>query len=427
MTVVLERKPGVPVNQVPDLPKIVYIDSSRKDSQRLTLANKLDGKLATDQIKAVEILQDLDIADIYPDNPLSMNEKAFLFFSYLWHEHHSLKPIKQFEDVREDFIDRMFAAFDDRISTAYDRFYSLYRKATEVSRQQGFINSLKDGLILQEAVDEYEISPDNPLLIDLSTKVDEKGQIAPEVIEEIYSNYVEQPKKTERKKRPQKIFIDEVKKGVPLSEAIQLSGITTDESQSLLLALLSKKHKDAREILLFKQNGLENTEIVERVKRPLKYVNNITRAFQFLEMIPSKFRTEQVEKQNEFMRRIMQLRSQNLGNIEISERLGVKLSKIEDATRFLVWVGLVDPINKSDALLKRHNKVDYKQQVRDVINSQDLSPSAPFVGLRRLYEESGLEIGFDKFSRLFHEIEKEPGQKVPRYKHKPFKTRLKVS
>lgn len=233
MVAISEIRP-TPIHKIPDLPQMEYVDTNKKGSKRVTLANKLGAALDTTEKKAVYALQNLDISEINPDNPynpLSLNEKAFLFFAFLWHENQSLKPIKKFEDVREDFVDRMFDSFDDRISAAYDKFYDLYEKSTEKSRQQGFVNSLSDGLPLGEAVEEYVISQDNPLLIALKSKVDENGQITAESVGITYQEYIEESKKVKKERKSKNVKTELLKllnKGLSLEESMDDLGIEID-------------------------------------------------------------------------------------------------------------------------------------------------------------------------------------------------------
>ena len=158
------------------------------------------------------------------------------------------------------------------------------------------------------------------------------------------------------------------------------------------------------------QQIINQREMSKKLNISIKAVERIDRALVYLKLIPPTISgSTLVEEQDAFINKVLELRKMNMGNYKIAELLGVSVNKVETVARFLVWLGLVKPISKSDALRTRWKRELYKQQVREFLAT--LNP-ADKVSVRKIHVKSGIEIGYDMFLSLYRELSKE--QVVPR-------------
>lgn len=313
MTAVERHVPTIP--RITSEKQVIYVEPSLQESFGKR-------KIGERDLMVMQTINDLE--------GIHLPQKRDIYFYHLWQEDRrtAFLNIKVLVgEVREDELDRVLVRVegDNYVTEKYSQFHAEFLRQTQHERIPALRTLLKKGVNLEEAAEEAEM--------DL--------QLARNIYAQ--SSY--------------ELFIASVKKGSSPSEAIEISGIEPAVSQDLLMALLVGKRPNAEEVFDLKKHGLKNSEIAVKIHETIKYVDKLTRVLVFLELIPpNKSRVEEVNKQNEFMRKIMAFRSQGLGNYVISEKFGPPLTKVEDATRLLVWIGLIKPISKRDALLQRYRK-----------------------------------------------------------------------
>lgn len=176
------------------------------------------------------------------------------------------------------------------------------------------------------------------------------------------------------------------------------------------------------EIADCRRKGLSNKRIAELLGKSEKGVEKIANVIRFLGEIP--VRPSSREKSNaskSFFLKVSRLREEGLGNQEIAKILVVKKSRVDDAAKFLIRAGIIQPLDKGKVLEKRFGREVHKQQLKAFLETIGLDE---IVSLRRLHEISGIEVGYDKFLSLYHEIERE--QSVPRHKQSRHQLKTKA-
>ncbi len=306
-----------------------------------------------------------------------------LYFYHLWHQDRgsALQKIKYLVgEIREDEVDRVLVRVEGNnlLTEKYAVFHSEFLKRTSNERIPEFKRLRRSGMTIEDAAAEAEIDQFLAQKIDTQTSYE--------------------------------LFIAEIKRGISRFQAVETANINNSDAQDLLLSLLLEKHVHSVDILEFKKEGLNNRQIVQRVGESIHDVDNLTRAFVFFDILPPhKLRAKETVGQNDFIRKVLHLRSEGLGNQAIAQKLNITLFKVEDAAKFLLWVGLIDPISKSDALRTRWGREKYKNELTGLISKlgyENLHKYNGRVSVRKLYEISGTSMGYDLFLSLYHELEK---------------------
>lgn len=173
-------------------------------------------------------------------------------------------------------------------------------------------------------------------------------------------------------------------------------------------------HPEALEVLELKLLNLSHGEISVRLGRSIAQVHRLSRALIFWGRIePVSSQAAKVEKYDIFLRQLAELRNKHkLGNQEAAERLQTSVGNVVDGAKFLIWMGLIKPLDKGEVLIKKSNR---KQRLSQLANFLDAFPPNDLVNLRKKFGEFcikyGLKMGYDTFLSLYHELE--AGRSVP--------------
>ena len=306
-----------------------------------------DGKMLTPtEEMAVNILSSTSFSDL--DSAQKMIMFEYSEFQELGQKA-LIRKKELFGEIREDELIRIHdrLAYDDALVERYDEFYNQLRDSAMPSNNSSvrIINLLREGLSLSEAADELEISVSEA----------------------------------------EKIFINYGK------EKMLNSRPGTDQ------------------IAILKTKGMNNVKIAEELGLNIKYVETAVRALIFFgEIPPTPSGKSAVRQQDRFLMRVAQSRFKTTSNEQVAQQLNADIGKVEDATRFLLWIGLINPIGKSDAGKTRWKHAEHKEEVKKYLNSLDPTKR---ISLRAAHQESGIPIGYDLFCTLYFELSSE--QKVP--------------
>lgn len=182
---------------------------------------------------------------------------------------------------------------------------------------------------------------------------------------------------------------------------------------------LFQEVENTSQIFVLKQQGKTNKQIAEELGISNKRTETIVRALIFFKKIPPTLSGEKiVSLQDHFLRQVRDLRLQKLGNQEIADKLGVGLEKVEHAASFLLWLKMIERIKKGDALRTRWKRKAHKKEIREFLGSLDFNKR---ISIRTMHKTCGIDIGYDQFLSIFHELEKE--QKAPPIRKSSIKSR----
>lgn len=168
-------------------------------------------------------------------------------------------------------------------------------------------------------------------------------------------------------------------------------------------------HPEISEVLKFKKTKLSNEEISEKLGIKGQNVEKLARALLYLGKIESRpSNAKKTEARRKFLDQIIEFRTKNkLGNKEIAQKLGFSVRRVNEGATFLIWMGLLEPLDMSEVLIKRSGRRLREQQL---IGFLDSFPADNRVNLTMLHKQfcrqQSLDIGYDTFLSMYREIRK---------------------
>jgi len=363
---------------------------------------------------------------------LAPSDSKVLYKYHLWQENpqRAFVRIKGLvEETREDEIDQVLNKVNESnyLVDKYDQFYKKYTRATEGQNRKDLSHWISENIPNRGVAQKAEVIINNA--VNVKTHLDNKLK---------ESDLLECLKEKELSLQEKRAAtaIDLLNISLADKQILFAAGIFFDKgvfrAQELLEFSIDKTVGSRDKVrtnsryeelwqkvsLLLRPNFVEvavyqqtmnQREMAKELEISIKAVERIDRALVYYKIIPpTKTGAILVEEQDRFINKVLKLRSRDMGNYQIAEALDVSINKVETAARFLVWLGLVRPISKSDALKTRWNRESFKQRVSKYLETLG---STEKVSIRRIHAQSGIEIGYDMFLSLYHEISKE--QTVP--------------
>ena len=169
-------------------------------------------------------------------------------------------------------------------------------------------------------------------------------------------------------------------------------------------------HPEAYEVLLLKQSGLNNVEIGKELRITIRKVERLVFGLLYFGKIPPRAsQLESTEKRNNFLAQLIDLRvNAKLGNIEIAQKLGVAYDKICNWTSFLIWMGILDPVERSEVLLRRSGRRLAETKLIDFLEGFPSGNSIILTETHQKFIQTYPEVSMDYqvFLNVFGEISK---------------------
>ena len=296
------------------------VTDNSEQLQEPTLAQVYQDKKQTrPQRQAIAVLDGMAI---------TIEHKRLYFLFKLWEESGSYAPIKEFEEIPEDptidsLLDKVWD-HPERVAE-YEEFHSQLIQRRELEKGKALARIIRDGVPLEEAAGELEISL--------------------ETAATIVANY-------EQRARQEK----STTKGGAQTEKEK---ITLQKRGKLFL----RNHPEARKALALRKKGLSSRQISENLKISVAQTNQTVDDLLYLGLLePDSRHRRKVEQHRRLCAKIKALRDQRVPNTIIAERLIVSVRRVNRAVQTMIRVGEISPYLHSNKMPKTAEEDDAEME-----------------------------------------------------------------